>query len=356
VRDGLARILSTAHSASGLTKQLLVFSRQQRVSPVPVDVGAAVEGVREILTRTLGDNIRLEVDLQPLPPVLLDPSQLEQIVLNLAINARDAMPTGGTLTIETANIVLETPAHVLPGLLPGHYVMLSVSDTGIGMSTEVQRRAFEPFFTTKEVGKGTGLGLASAHGIVRQAHGQIFLSSELARGSCLRIYLPRSMSEESPLESAPPSLPHGRGHETVLVVEDHDMVREMVVHALQGQGYAVLAASSGPSALELVRSLESELDLVVADIVMPRMSGLELAAQLLEEHRELPVLYMSGYSEQIASGQSRAVASHALLQKPFTSTELVNKVREVLDRSVRSSGVVGPLVPAGSSVARVNQP
>jgi PAS domain S-box-containing protein len=353
----LDQVLAASDRAAALTQQLLAFARKQVIEPRVVDLNTLVLSMSVLMRRTLVEDIELSNRLSPdLWLVEVDPGRFEQVLLNLAINARDAMPTGGTLTMETANMVLERPAPALPGLLPGHYVMLSVSDTGIGMTTEVQRRAFEPFFTTKEVGKGTGLGLASAHGIVRQAHGHVFLSSELARGTTLRIYLPRSLSQESTVESVRPIATSGRGHERVLVVEDHDMVREMVVSALAGQGYSVLAAPSGTRALELVESLESELDLLVADIVMPRMSGLELAAQLLASRPALPVLYMSGYSEQIASSQQRAISSHALLHKPFTSTELVNKVRDVLERAQRDSGVVGPLMPAASNAVRLNQP
>jgi len=334
----IEQVLAGADRAAALTEQLLAFARKQVIEPRIVDLNALVLGMSELMRRTLVADIELNNRLAPeLWRVEVDPGRFEQVLLNLAINARDAMPAGGTLTIETANIVLERSTDALPGLASGHYVMLAVSDTGTGMTAEVQRRAFEPFFTTKEVGKGTGLGLASAHGIVRQARGQIFVSSEPAQGSSLRIYLPRSLSEVQFMESAPPRPSEGRGHETVLVVEDHDMVREMVVQALESQGYVVLTAASGPAALELVERLEGELHLLVADVVMPRMSGLELAAKLLEARPTLPVLYMSGYSEQLASAPNRASANGALLQKPFTSSELVNKVRDVLDRAPRGA-------------------
>jgi PAS domain S-box-containing protein len=335
VRDGLKRILSTAHSASGLTKQLLVFSRQQRVSPVPVDVGAAVEGVREILTRTLGESIRLELDLQPLPPVLLDPSQLEQIVLNLAINARDAMPGGGTLTVATAQVDLaeEDVAGRAAGLqpdsedlLPGGYVELRVGDDGTGMSPEVRDRATEPFFTTK-TGSGTGLGLATVYGILRSAGGGLTIYSEVGLGTVVRVLLPVADQESVRPRVERPARVEGSG-QRVLVVEDQAELRDVIVDVLAGAGYQVDSAE----AVELRDSLDDQVpvDLLVTDVVMPGLSGPALAAVVGETWPGTKVLFISGYTDGMLATHGLTPSTARLLVKPFTAATLLQAVADAL--------------------------
>jgi CheY-like chemotaxis protein len=263
--------------------------------------------------------------------VEIDPGQFEQVLLNLAVNARDAMPDGGRLTIETANLVVEEPVATLPGLEPGCYAMVSVTDTGAGMSATVRDRAFEPFFTTKAVGEGTGLGLASSQGIVLQARGHIFLVSEPGRGTSVRVYLPRALGpSQAPESDESVEVPTGR-RETLLVVEDHGMLRELVVRALVGHGYVVLAAASGSEALEQARRHPGRIDLLLTDVVMPQMGGLELAARLLGERPGTPVLYTSGYSEKNVMREHAANSAAGFLAKPFTPASLARCVRKVLD-------------------------
>ena len=335
VRDGLARILSTAHSASGLTKQLLVFSRQQRVSPVPVDVGAAVEGVREILTRTLGDNIRLEVDLRPLPPVLLDPSQLEQIVLNLAINARDAMPGGGTLTVSTTLVELAEEdvggraAGLRPegdDLRPGRYVELRVGDDGSGMPADVRDRATEPFFTTKS-GEGTGLGLATVYGILRSAGGGLTIYSEVDLGTVVRVLLPVAQQDVVTPRSERVERVEGAG-QRVMVVEDQPDLRDVIVDVLAGAGYQVDSAE----AVQLRDSLDDlvPVDLLVTDVVMPGLSGPALAAAVNDTWPGTQVLFISGYTDGMLQTHGLTPSTSRLLVKPFTAATLLQAVAEAL--------------------------
>jgi two-component system, cell cycle sensor histidine kinase and response regulator CckA len=336
-REYTEQVRMAAERAAALTGQLLAFARKQKIEPRFVDLNALVLGMDQLMRRTLGEDVELACVLAPdLWSVEIDPGQFEQVLLNLSINARDAMPEGGTLTIETAQIVLEQSSASLPGLEPGPYVVLSVRDTGTGMTSDVQRRAFEPFFTTKGQGKGTGLGLASSHGIVRQARGHIFLFSELGQGTEIRIYLPRAFGAPVVVESTLAVVPEG-GRETLLIVEDHDLLRDMVVRTMEAQGYFVLRASSGIEALELAAQFEDRLDLLITDVVMPQMSGLVLAARLLETRPSLSVLYVSGYSEQNAVREHGDSSLAAFLAKPFTPSALAQAVREVLDRAKLSA-------------------
>jgi PAS domain S-box-containing protein len=335
VRDGLTRILSTAHSASGLTKQLLVFSRQQRVSPVPVDVGAAVEGVREILTRTLGDNIRLEVDLQSLPSVLLDPSQLEQIVLNLAINARDAMPGGGRLTVSTSLVGLaeEDVAGRAAGfrpasdeLQPGRYVELRVGDDGCGMPADVRDRATEPFFTTMS-GVGTGLGLATVYGILRSAGGALTIYSEVDLGTVVRVLLP--VAQQDAVRPRPERTERVEGTgQRIMVVEDQADLREVIVDVLAGAGYQVDSAE----AVQLRDALDDlvPVDLLVTDVVMPGLSGPALAAAVGDTWPGTQVLFISGYTDGMLQSLGLTPRTSRLLVKPFTAATLLQAVAEAL--------------------------
>jgi two-component system, cell cycle sensor histidine kinase and response regulator CckA len=338
-REHVEQIDEAARRAAALTRQLLAFARKQIVQPRVVDVNALIAGMDALLRRSLREDIEMHSVLAPDAwRVEIDPGQFEQVLLNLAVNARDAMPDGGRLTIETANLVVEECTASLPGLEPGPYAMVSVTDTGRGMSATVRDHAFEPFFTTKGVGQGTGLGLASSQGIVLQARGHIFLVSEPDRGTSVRVYLPRASGPaHAPASDESGEVPSGR-RETVLVVEDHDMLRELVVGALVGHGYVVLAAASGIEALEQARRCQGTIDLLLTDVVMPHMGGLELAGKLLAERRGVPVLYMSGYSEKNVLREHAADSAASFLAKPFTPADLARRVRKILDGAGSNEG------------------
>ena len=343
VRDAFARILRTARSASGLTKQLLVFSRQQPLTAVPVDVATAIAGVREILSRTLGDNIELVVDLEPLPPVLLDPSQLEQIVLNLAINARDAMPHGGRLELRT-RLVDVAGEHVdglalgLPPtgdrLDPGRYVELRVSDTGVGMTAEVRDRAMEPFFTTK-TGHGTGLGLATIYGILRSADGAMSISSAPDTGTVVRVLLPAAEADVPVPDTGAPRPAKGTG-QRVLVVEDQTELRDVIVEVLSDAGYQV----SSQDAATLLDRVDDTVpcDLLVTDVVMPGVSGLQLATAVTDAWPGTRVLFVSGFTGGTLASRGLGGADRRLLAKPFTSAELLDAVADALGDEAPGGG------------------
>jgi len=292
----------------------------------------------KMLRRVLGEDIELVTLLaEDLGRVEMDPGQIEQVVMNLAVNARDAMRSGGRLTIETANVVLDEAyarAHI--GVTPGRYVMLSVSDTGVGMNREVKERAFEPFFTTKEKGKGTGLGLSTVYGIVKQSRGNIWVYSEQGRGTTFKIYLPWV---DEPLEEArqkkviEEDIP--RGNETVLVVEDEGEVRRVIVEILGRQGYRVLDASHGNEALLIHEKHGGPIHLILVDVVMPGMSGSELAKRLAPLHPEIKILYMSGYTDNAIVHHGVLARGVNYIQKPFTMDGLTRKVRQVLDKDPR---------------------
>jgi len=323
-------VVAAAERGAQLTRQLLAVARKQVIEPRVVDLNALVLGMDPLLRRTLPADIEVACALADgVFPVLIDPGQFEQVLLNLAINARDAMPKGGTLTIETANMVVEEPVAELPDLGPGVYATIAVSDTGIGMDEDMKQRAFEPFFTTKGPGRGSGLGLASSHGIVRQAQGQIYVSSEPGRGASFRIYLPRSTATAATDEREVHRVAHGCS-ETVLVVDDHAVLRAIVVESLETQGYRVLDAASGDEAIGLLARHTGPLDLLLTDVVMPQMNGSELAEYVLRSNPSLPVLFMSGYTERNVLEVHRGAG---FLAKPFTPQTLVVKVREILDRA-----------------------
>ena len=328
VRD----ILAAAERASGLTRQLLAFSRRQVLQLRLVDLNHTVAEMDSMLRRVIGEDIELVTHLQErLGCIKADPGQLEQILMNLAVNARDAMPRGGTLTIATADVALAgEDGSAGAGLRRGAYVCLTVADTGHGMTAEVRERLFEPFFTTKEAGRGTGLGLATVHGIVSQSGGQITVESTPGAGATFKVFLP--VWEEPPsmapvTRGASESL---TGSETVLLVEDETSLRDIVCQSLEASGYRVLSAASGAEALALNRA-ESRVDLLITDVVMPGMGGRHLAESLTSERPGLRVLYMSGYTDDAVV--RHGVLSHqvAFLQKPFTNRALAEKVREVLD-------------------------
>ncbi|HYY75048.1 MAG TPA: PAS domain S-box protein [Gaiellaceae bacterium] len=329
-RGDAEEVKRAAERAADLTRQLLAFSRRQVLQPRVLDLNRIVEDMERMLRRLIGEDIELVTSVEPdLGRVEADPGQLEQVVANLVVNARDAMPGGGRLVLETANAAVdETLASGRTvEMPPGPYVVLTVSDTGAGMDEETQAHAFEPFFTTKEVGKGTGLGLATVYGIVKQSGGFIWVYSEPGEGTTFKIYLPRV---EKPADGTadPPSRPARGGSETVLVVEDEKVVRDLIGRDLTGRGYAVLTAGTGVEALAVAAAHEGAIDLVVTDVVMPEMGGLELTQRLAAERPGIKVVYMSGYTELALAGE---VASRPLLQKPFNASMLADTIREVLD-------------------------
>jgi PAS domain S-box-containing protein len=332
-RKYVEEIKKAAERAARLTRQLLVFSRQQVLQPEILELNTVVSHIEHMLRRLIGEDIDLITNLEPgLAQVQADAGQIEQIILNLAINARDAMPRGGKLTIQTANVELDetyTRQHV--GVEPGPYVMLAVSDTGTGMDAATQARIFEPFFTTKEQGQGTGLGLATVYGIVKQSGGHVWVYSEPGRGTTFKIYLPRVPDTAPALEPepSPPAMPSGA--ETVLVVEDEEAVRALARQVLEMHGYTVLEASHGGEALLLCEQRREPIHLLLTDVVMPHMSGQELAERLAAQHPEMKVLYMSGYTDQAIVHHGVLEPDLFYLQKPFSSNALVHKVRQVLD-------------------------
>jgi two-component system, cell cycle sensor histidine kinase and response regulator CckA len=328
VRRDLDLIHKAADRAASLTRQLLAFSRKQLLQPKVIDLNSVVANMGKMLRRVIGEDVDLVIVARPgIARVYADPGQIEQVMLNLAVNARDAMPEGGRLTIETAQVDLgQEHARRHPGIESGPHVMLAVTDTGVGMDAAVRERIFEPFFTTKEVGKGTGLGLSTVYGIVQQSGGTVWVYSEPGHGSTFKIYLP-SVNEPAapppPQEAAP-----RRGTETVLVCEDEPDLRELAREVLEEYGYKVLEAGNGAEALERAAGHADQIHLLLTDVVMPRMNGSELAARLTRE-RPLKVLYMSGYTE---TSMMRGDDSDApFLPKPFSPIVLARTVRAVLD-------------------------
>jgi PAS domain S-box-containing protein len=336
LRTSLREIRKAGERATALTAQLLAFSRKQVLAPVVLDLNALITETERMLRRLIREDIALTTDLSPdAGPVKTDPGQLQQVLLNLVVNARDAMPRGGSVTITTRNVQLTRPP--APGdadVRPGPHAQLTVKDTGCGMDEETRGHLFEPFFTTKAPGKGTGLGLATVYGIVKQSGGHIEVESEPGRGTTFRIYLP--CVEEAVARARPPSLPElfkmPTGAETVLLAEDEDRVRALARLALQSSGYTVLEARDGQEALEVCQRHPGPIHLLVTDVVMPRMSGGELADRLAPLRPGLKVLFLSGYADEALLRHGVAQGERAFLQKPFTPAVLARKVREILDQ------------------------
>lgn len=333
-QDLIDEIVSAAERAATLTSQLLAFSRRQVLAPREIEVNSIISELQRLLRPLISENIAISLDLAPdLRRVKTDPSQFEQIVMNLVINARDAMPEGGKLTITTANTTLDSSvARFDPELRPGEYVMLKVSDTGCGMSREVLNRIFEPFFTTKPKGKGTGMGLATVYGIVKQSGGHITVSSEPGVGTTFRVYLPIAAGDGEIIER--PALPPPENHtgaETILLVEDESAVRQFARQVLSEQGYRVLEASRGDDALAMIDKIAEKVDALVTDVVMPGMGGRQLADRLLEKRAGVKVLYISGYTDDVVSHHGVLEEGASFLQKPFSREALSRKLREVLD-------------------------
>jgi signal transduction histidine kinase/CheY-like chemotaxis protein len=332
VRPLVEEIVKAGDRAAGLTRQLLTFSRQQVVSPRVIDLNAVVGDTDRMLRRVIGEDVILATDLEPgLWSVRADPGQIEQVLMNLVVNSRDAMPTGGQLTIATQNVSADCGAPH-PNVPAGDWVVLAVRDTGVGMSDDVRARVFEPFFTTKGVGKGTGLGLATVYGIVTGAGGHVTVQSQPNCGTTFTIYLPRVECPNAEPLAARCDEPLPMGTETILLAEDEPAVRALDRQVLASCGYTVLEAADGREAVEIAERLEGPLHLLVSDVVMPHLGGRQLAERLHAHRPRLKVLFVSGYTddEVVRHGVGH---EFAFLQKPFTPTVLARKVREVLDRS-----------------------
>ena len=332
-RRNIDLIAEAASRASTLTKQLLAFSRKQVLQPRVLDVDIVVAGMEPLLRRLIGEDIDLVTATEPgLGRVRADPGQLEQVVLNLAVNARDAMPRGGRLTVETANAELdEAYARQQADVHPGPYVILAVSDTGVGMDAETRAHLFEPFFTTKGVGEGTGLGLATVYGIVKQSGGHITAYSEVGRGTTIKIYLPRVDAASEVRGAEPEPVVLRRGSETVLLVEDDEAVRELTCEVLEMHGYTVLAVADAGEAPRVLEGASRPIHLLVTDVVMPRLSGRELTERLRSLRPGLKVLYISGYAGTAVVHHGVLDPGTPFLQKPFTPDALLRSVRKVLD-------------------------
>jgi CheY-like chemotaxis protein len=337
-REDVQEIGRAAQRAAALVRQLLAFSRRQVMQPRLVNLNSIVNEMGGMLRRVLGEHIALRLDLDPaLGQVTADPGQIEQVIANLAVNARDAMPEGGSLAIGTANITVTGPGIAGPeGLAAvGPLVSLSVTDTGTGMDEHVLAHLFEPFFTTKELGRGTGLGLATVYGIVRQSGGQIQVASRPGEGSTFTVYFPRA--EPTKGAAGRPSKadqPVPGGSETVLVVEDEEAVRHLVCRVLRGKGYRVLEATNGETALALVEGTSEPIHLLLTDLIMPEMGGSALAERLVAARSSLRVLFITGYAPEAVERQGDLPDGTGLLEKPFSAVQLAQKVREVLAPAV----------------------
>ncbi|MGE5252591.1 MAG: PAS domain S-box protein [Planctomycetaceae bacterium] len=334
-REEVEEILKAADRATALTRQLLAFGRRQVLQPQILDLNAVVMNMDKMLRRLIGEDIQLITSLEPeVWLVKVDPGMIEQVVMNLAVNSRDAMPSGGKLTIETSNVIHdeEYASHHV-SVKPGYYVMLAISDTGCGMDKETQSHLFEPFFTTKDTGKGTGLGLSTVYGIIKQSGGNIWAYSEPGLGTTFKIYLPRVEKAAKGYKPRlkPKEVGAPGGTETILLVEDEEAVRSMVGKILRNKGYTILEARHGNEAIEVSERYEGSINLMVTDVIMPQMSGRELAERLAPMRPEMHVLYMSGYPDNTIVQHGVLEPGTAFLQKPFTISALELKVREILD-------------------------
>ncbi len=332
--EPLLEIRGATERAASLTRQLLAFSRQQVLRPRVIDLNESVRTIERMLRRVLGEDVQLETRLDPqLGTTHADPGQVEQVLMNLAINARDAMPNGGRLTIETANAELDETfvRQHATRIHPGRYVSMIVSDTGVGMDAATRERIFEPFFTTKEPGKGTGLGLSTVLGIVEQSGGSIFVYSEPNHGTTFKIYLPL-VAGTAAVTAPVQSLERPRGNEKLLLVEDESAVRKVSCMILRGAGYTVLEAENGEQAIKIMEAEYRSIDLVITDVVMPGMGGPDFWREMRDRHLEAPVLYMSGYARSTLTDTELDAPNASFIEKPFTAAGLLDAVRELLDR------------------------
>ncbi|MFC1896521.1 PAS domain S-box protein, partial [Thermodesulfobacteriota bacterium] len=335
LREEIEDIKAAGERAASLTRQLLAFSRKQIVQPRIVDLNELLTEIEKMLGRLIGEDVELLTISSPeLWQVEADPGQMEQVIMNLAINAKDAMPKGGKLTIETANVDLGENYFRKRGVReepPGSYVMLAASDTGIGMDKETQEHIFEPFFTTKEIGKGTGLGLSTIYGIVKQNNGFIWAYSEPGQGSTFKIYLPKAKGDAEPIEEKPTPVSELGGSETILIAEDDDGLRKLARTVLKQSGYKVLEAENGEDALRVGEGHDGLIDLLLTDVVMPKMGGKEVADRLQPLHPQMKVIYMSGYTDNAIAHHGVLALELTFIQKPFTPEGLTRKVREILN-------------------------
>ncbi len=363
LRGPAQEIANAAQRATSLTRQLLAFSRKQMLAPKLVDLNGVVTENLKMLTRLIGEDIDLVmVPGSDIGAVKADPGQIEQVVMNLAVNARDAMPHGGKLTIETANVTLDANyARFHSPVKPGDYVMLAISDTGMGMDTETLTHIFEPFYTTKGL-KGTGLGLSTVYGIVKQSEGYVWVYSEPGKGTTFKIYLPR-VDATSQIEALQPMSPAEQpvpGRETVLLVEDEENLRQLVRQSLESQGYRVIDAADGGAAIRLSQAHPGPIHLLLTDVIMPGMNGRELANQVSSSRPEMKVLYMSGYTENHIGHNGTLDQGIALLQKPFTLPALKAKVREVLDtpppKEIQMSARLAQPAPLARIRSKISSP
>jgi len=332
LRGCAEEVLKAADRAAALTRQLLAFSRRQVMQPCVMNVNATVVHTEKMLRRLIGEDVELVLSLPPdIGNIKADPNHIEQAIVNLALNARDAMPKGGRITVETANVHLdENYARTHMGVKPGDFVMVAVSDTGHGMDAETRRRLFEPFFTTKEKGKGTGLGLASVYGVVKQLGGDIWAYSEPGQGTTFKLYFPRIAETASLPPASPAEADRAPSTETILVVEDEEAVRDLTVKILRKLGHTVLAASGGAEAIEIAKSYSGPIALLLTDVVMPNMSGRQVADHLLKLRPELKVLYLSGYTDNTVVHHGVLEDGVEFLPKPFSREALARKIRDVL--------------------------
>ena len=333
MRPDLLLIQQTGDRAAALTHQLLAFSRKQTLRLAVISLNGIVSGIRALLERVLGEDVDLIMDLDPsLGHVTADPGQIEQVIVNMAVNARDAMPDGGQLTLETRHVDVDpTYARQRVGLTPGPYEVLSINDTGVGMDAATVARVFEPFFTTKAAGKGTGLGLATAYGIIKQSGGHIAIESELGSGTTFRIYMPRTEASK-PASLRVEETAARRGTEVVLLAEDDVNLRALTRDILASSGYTVLESRDVEDALRIAEHQEGTIHLLLTDVVMPRVNGRALANAVRHFRSDVKVLYMTGYMDDAIVHHGVLDPGTALLQKPFNPTALARKVREVLDR------------------------
>ncbi len=335
LRNDVKNITESGERAVDLVKQLLAFSRRQILSPKVINLNDEITNIERMLSRVIGENIELIIDSQKdLSNIIADPVQIEQIILNLSVNARDAMPEGGNLIIKTANVTLNESYCKTNkiSLAKGDYVMLSVSDTGEGMSEDVKTKIFEPFFTTKKKGKGTGLGLSTVFGIVKQSHGDIVVFSEKGKGTTIKIYFPHIKESSEKTAKKIKYVPKlQKGKETILLVEDEDKVRELTARMLTKQGYKVIQAKEGKTALSLSGKYCGSIDLLLTDVIMPQMSGKMLAEQLIVQRSNLKILFTSGHIDSMLTQQGIINLNRSLLQKPYTFESLHHKIRDIFD-------------------------
>jgi PAS domain S-box-containing protein len=333
VREDIDQVQLAADRAAGLTRQLLAFARRDVAQPQVLDINGVVSGLEPMLQRTLGEHVHLVVSLAADPwPVLIDPGQLEQTLVNLAINARDAMPAGGGLTIDTQNTEVDAAfAATRPDLATGRYVRLRVSDTGTGMDEAIAQQAFEPFFTTKPKGEGTGLGLATVYGVITQAGGRVQIYSEPGQGTTITVLLPATEATATALKTEIPAIQLS-GTETVLMVEDEAALLEVTKRLLLRNGYTVLSASGGAAAIKIAQEHDGRIDILITDVIMPEMMGPEVAQQVVRLRPDIRVLYISGYAQPVLGHQGTLDPGLALVEKPFTEAELLTSVRQVLQQ------------------------